>query len=88
MMARLLLTEWERFVEKFRPIELPQKKPNIRQYAIPLYKGQRYPRVHIHVIKKDRIWMEIWAHMDWKRHNKYEMRNEYLIDFITQLKQI
>jgi len=88
MMVRLLITEWERVKERFNPIELKQKKVNVRQYAIPLYKGQNYPRFHLHVTKKSKIWMEVWVHLDWKRHNKWETFNAQLVDFIHKLQQV
>lgn len=88
MMARLLLTEWERAKEKFQFVELKSKKAGISQYAYPLNPPRHYPRFHLHVMKKNRVWIEIWVHLDWKRHTEFEIRNELLIDFMDQLQHV
>ena len=86
MMVRLLITEWERVLEHYQPYQL--KSGHIKQYSIPLYITRRYPRFHLHVKKKHRIWIEVWVHIDWKRHKKYESFNGELVDFIQQIQSL
>lgn len=88
MVLRLLITEWERALERFQPQKLKQKKANVKQYAVPLHKGRNYPRFHMHVIKRGRLWVEIWVHLDWKRHKKWEVFNGELIDFVNKLRKV
>ena len=88
MMTRLLLTEWERAKEQFQFVELKSKKPGVSQYVFPLNPHRRYPRFHLHVVKRNRVWIEIWVHLDWKPHTHFEVRNELLIDFMDQLQRV
>ncbi len=87
-MVRLLITEWEQVKERFNPIELKQKKGACISTRSRSTKGQNYPRFHLHVTKKHKVWMEVWVHLDWKRHKKWETFNAQLVDFIHKLQQV
>ena len=88
MMTRLMITEWERAKERFDLTELKQKKSNVKQYAVSLHKGRKYPRFHLHVIKRSKLWIDVWVHLDWQRHKKWEVFNGELIDFVNKLRKV
>jgi hypothetical protein len=87
MTAKLMLSEWERFLKIYKPHQLKSKKKFVAEYAISIDKNRHYPRFHL-TVKKSGIWQVVRVHLDWKRHTLFDIRNEQLIDFVDKIKNI